>query len=147
MTSQPFEGQDVPDFEMLDARMASASKMIITNQHSRRVGAEEQNAQKYDRFLRGWHIAYMIYDHFRATGAHDAVLVLVSLQVLRQRFRYKMAPCSAFCKRSTFRKCLGEFAQDENTRVCSAFKQCWLCTTRKLIETEQCHAIKDRRLW
>ena len=35
---------------------------------------EEQKAQKEDRFLRGRQIAFMIYDHFRVTGAHDTVL-------------------------------------------------------------------------
>ena len=35
---------------------------------------EEQKAQKEDRFLRGRQIAFMIYNHFRVTGAHDTVL-------------------------------------------------------------------------
>ena len=35
---------------------------------------EEQKAQKEDGFLRGRRIAYMIYDNFRVTGAHDTVL-------------------------------------------------------------------------
>ena len=30
--------------------------------------------KKQDRFLRGRHVANMIYDYFRVTGAHDAVL-------------------------------------------------------------------------
>ena len=34
-------------------------------------GAE---AQKEDRFLRGRQIAFMIYDYFRVTGAHDTIL-------------------------------------------------------------------------
>ena len=39
----------------------------------KRVSVEEQRAQKYDRFLRGRQIAYTIYEHFRATGAYEAV--------------------------------------------------------------------------
>ena len=39
----------------------------------RRVSVEEQRAQKYDRFLRGRQIAYMICEHCRATGACEAV--------------------------------------------------------------------------
>ena len=31
-------------------------------------------AQKEERFLRGRQIAFMIYDYFRVTGAHDTVL-------------------------------------------------------------------------
>ena len=48
---------------------------IIPNSHFKKeVSLEEQKAQKEDRFLRGKQIAYMIYDYFRVTGAHDAVL-------------------------------------------------------------------------
>ena len=34
---------------------------------------EEQKAQKQDSYFRGRQIAYLIYDHFRVTGAHDSV--------------------------------------------------------------------------
>ena len=44
---------------------------------------EEQRAQKHDRFLRGRQIAYMIYRHFRATGANEAV------QGLSDQFRIR----------------------------------------------------------
>ena len=39
----------------------------------KRVSVEEQRAQKDDRFLRRRHIAYIIYEHFRAIGACEAV--------------------------------------------------------------------------
>ena len=65
---------------MLDAKIASALKKIISNQHfPRRVSVEEQRAQKHYRFLRGRQIAYMIFDHFRATGAYDAAQDLSDL--------------------------------------------------------------------
>ena len=52
LTSQSIEGRDFSDFEMLDAKIASALKRIISNQHfRRRVGVEEQTARKYDRFF------------------------------------------------------------------------------------------------
>ena len=55
------------------SKIASASKRIITNQYFRiRINVEEQHAQKHDRFRRGRQIAQMIYEHFRATGAHAA---------------------------------------------------------------------------
>ena len=58
---------------MLDARSASALRKIIMNtSFKRKVSVEEQRAQKHNRFLRGREIAYMIYDHFQATGAYDA---------------------------------------------------------------------------
>ena len=64
----------MPNFEVLDARNASALNKIIHNYHfKRRISLEEQKAQKQDRFLRGRQIAYLIYDYFRATGSHDSV--------------------------------------------------------------------------
>ena len=61
-------------FEVLDARIASALNRIIHNSHfKRRVSLEEQKAQKEDRFVRGRQIAYLIYEYFRVTGAHDSV--------------------------------------------------------------------------
>ena len=65
VASQSIEGRDFPDFEMLDAKIGSAVKRIISNRYIRRkINVEEQNAQKYNRFLRGRHSAYVIYDHF-----------------------------------------------------------------------------------
>ena len=64
----------MPNFEVLDARIATALNKIIHNSHfKRKVSLDEQKAQKQDRFLRGRQIAYLIYDHFRVTGAHDSV--------------------------------------------------------------------------
>ena len=64
----------MPNFEVLDARIASALNKIMHNSHfKRRISLEEQKAQKQDRFLRGRQIAYLIYDYFRVTGVHDSV--------------------------------------------------------------------------
>ena len=64
----------MPDFEVLDARIASALNKIIHNSHfKRRISLEEQKAQKQDSFLRGRQIDYLIYDYFRVTGVHDSV--------------------------------------------------------------------------
>ena len=73
-SSSSIRGISMPNFEVLDARIASALNRIIHNSHfKRRVSLEEQKAQKQDRFLRGRQIAYLIYEHFRVTGAHDFV--------------------------------------------------------------------------
>ena len=67
-------GISMPNFEVLDARIASALNKCIHNSHfKRRISLEEQKAQKEDRFLRGIQIAYQIYDYFRVTGTHDSV--------------------------------------------------------------------------
>ena len=64
----------MPNFEVLDARIASALNRIIHNSHfKRRISLEEQKAQKEDRFLRGRQIAYLIYEYFWVTGANDSV--------------------------------------------------------------------------
>ena len=73
-SSSSTRGISMPNFEVLDARIASARNKIIQNsQFKRRISLEEQKAQKEDRFLRGRQIAYLIYDHFRVTGTHDSV--------------------------------------------------------------------------
>ena len=64
----------MPNFEVLDARIASALNKIIHNSHFKRsISLEERTAQKQDRFLRGRQIAYLIYDYLRVTGTHDSV--------------------------------------------------------------------------
>ena len=73
-SSSSIRGISMPNFEVLDARIASALNKIIHNSHiKRRISLEEQKAQKEDRFLRGRQIAYLIYDYFRVTGSHDSV--------------------------------------------------------------------------
>ena len=60
---------------MLDAKIASAlNKIIQKSQFQKKVGLEEQKAQKDDWFPRGKQIAFMICEYFQVTGAHDAVL-------------------------------------------------------------------------
>ena len=73
-SSLSVRGIRMPDFEVLDARIASALNRIINNSHfKRRVSLEERKVQKEDRFLRGRQIAYLIYEYFRVTGANDSV--------------------------------------------------------------------------
>ena len=67
-------GISMPNFEVLDARIASALNKIIHNSHFlKRISLEELKAQKQDFFLRGRQIEYLIYDHFQVTGTHDSV--------------------------------------------------------------------------
>ena len=74
MSSSSFRGIQIPNFEVLDARIASQLNRIIHNSHfKRRISLEEQKAQKQDPFLCGRQIAYLIYEYFRVTGANDSV--------------------------------------------------------------------------
>ena len=73
-SSSSTRGISMPNFEVLDARIASALNRIIQNSHfKRRVSLKEQKAQKQDRFLRDGQIAFLIYEYFRVTGANDSV--------------------------------------------------------------------------
>ena len=73
-SSSSTRGISMPNFEVLDARIASALNRIIHNsQFKRRISLEEQEAQKEDRFLRGRQIAYLIFEYFRVIGANDSV--------------------------------------------------------------------------
>ena len=64
MYSSSIRGIQMPNFEVFDARIASALNRIIHNSHfKRRISLEEQKAQKQDRFL----------EYFRVTGANDSV--------------------------------------------------------------------------
>ena len=69
-------GIRMPDFEELDAKIASALNQIIQNtRFKKKVSLEEMKAQEEeeDCFLRGRQIAYLIYECFRVTGANDSV--------------------------------------------------------------------------
>ena len=73
-SSRSITGTLGPNFEVLDARIASALNRIIQNtRFKKKVSLVEMKAQKEDRFLRGRQIAYLIYEYFRVTGAHDSV--------------------------------------------------------------------------
>ena len=73
-SSSSTRGISMPNFEVLDAKIASALNKIIHNtQFKRRISLEEEKTQKQDSFLRGRQIHHLIYDHFRVTGSHDSV--------------------------------------------------------------------------
>ena len=67
-------GIRMPDFEVLDAKIASALNRIIHNtRFKKKVSLEEQKTPKEDRLFRGKQIAYLIYEYFRVSGANDSV--------------------------------------------------------------------------
>ena len=58
-SSRSVGGKNFPNFEMLDARIASALNKIIQNSHFKKtVSLQEQKAQKEGRFLRGRQIVF-----------------------------------------------------------------------------------------
>ena len=118
---------DFPDYEMLDAMIASALKKLLDNhvQIRRRVSVEQQRAQKYDRVLRERQIAYLICKHFRATGAFDAVRGLsdlINTRLQNQQVKH--------LQKLSWKGCTSQ-----NCRILFSFRLYWLCTTKELHET------------
>ena len=73
-SSSSIRGISMPNFEVLDARIASTLNKIIHNSRfKRRSSLEEEKAQKEDRFFRGRQIAFLIYDYFWVIGIRDSV--------------------------------------------------------------------------
>ena len=136
---------DFPDYDMLDAMIASALKRLPdTHNHFRKkVSVEEQRAQNYDRFSRGRQIAYMINEHFRATGAYEAVQGLPDLFNIRlqsddvQDFdvRWDQALLSASDMPSDV--ILGGLYKSKLQ------DSVWRCTIKKLFETMDRQGIHD----
>ena len=56
-SSQCVRRRHFPNFEMLDAKIASLKKIIQNSNFKKRISLAEQKAQLDDRFLRGRRIA------------------------------------------------------------------------------------------
>ena len=78
--SRSIKGTPGPDFELLDARLASALNKIVQNtRFKKKVSPEEMKAHKEDRFLRGRQLADLIYEYLRVTGNNDSVEISADL--------------------------------------------------------------------
>ena len=105
MSSSSIRGIQMPNFEVLDARIASALNRIIHNSHfKRRISLEEMKAHKEDRFLRGRQSAYLIYEYFRVTGANDSVEKYTSTGNLSSCFFYSGRGLIFLCSYSFWRR-------------------------------------------
>ena len=71
-SSRSVYGKDFPNFDMLDAKIASALNKIIQNSQFKKVSLEEQPKKRSVS-------TSMIDDYFRVTGAHDTVLDYANL--------------------------------------------------------------------
>ena len=149
MTSQSIlVRRDFPDYEMLDAMMASALKKLL-NSHvhfRKRVSVKEQRAQKHDRFLRGRQIAHMIHEHFRATGAYEAVqgpsdLINRRLQNDDVQDFDGTRHCFQQMKHSQIQS--WKVCTSQNCRILFSFRLYWLCIHKKMFETIDKQAILD----
>ena len=145
---------DFTDYDMLHTIVASALKRhLVKHVHFRkRVTVEEHRAQTYDRSLRGRHNADMIYEHFRATGAHKPVQGLSDLLRKRlqnddvQDFERSMGSSSFISKRHALRCDSRRIVKSQNYRTLFSFGPSWLCTIKKPFETMDRQVIYDWRL-
>ena len=117
---------------------------------NKRVNLEEQKAQMQDRFLHERQIAYMIYEYFRVTWAHEAFheytnLFSISLQGddsqdldtrWDQALQVKL-PKTALWKVCTRCECESLINSE----------QYWPRTNKKSIEVDQSRIIRSRRPW
>ena len=74
-SSRSVYGKDFPNFEMLDAKIASRSEQNHPEfpVQEKRSASRSRKPKKRTGFYEK-DIAFMIYDYFRVTGAHDTVL-------------------------------------------------------------------------
>ena len=80
MTSQTIKGESFPDFEMLDARIASALRNHPSTCFRQSVSVDEQRASKVLPILdREVELAQKIYGHFQSTRAYDTAQGLSDL--------------------------------------------------------------------
>ena len=119
-------------------RGTSALRKIIFNTFFQKE-CQCWTAASQNRFLRGRQIAYMIYDHFQATGAHDAAQGLWDLFNIClqngaiQNFDARCDQISTRNKWVASRECLGWSVQNEVAGFRSTSR---LCTIKNWIEME-----------
>ena len=83
----------MPDFEVLDAKIASALNRIIHNtRFKRKVSLEEQKAQKQDRFLRGRQIEPTILSRIMPTYLQLFFEMMIFRNSIRNgtKFHYRL---------------------------------------------------------
>ena len=123
------------------------------SQFKKQVSLEEQKAQTDDRFLRGRQIAFMIYDHFRVTGAHDTVLYYADLfsVTLRednvQEFDTRWDEVLLSMSKKSIRSYLGKSVQIEEYVSLINSNSYLNCTTWRFIRRHRFLTIKSWKPW
>ena len=140
-SSSSVRGISMPNFEVLDARIASALNKIIHNSHFRAISLEEQKAQKQDRFLRVRQIAYLIYEYFRVTGANlSRTMPTYSLLVFEMTiFRNLIQSGTEFCclwRKSHLMTSWKDCTNKEYESLTNS-RPYWNCTTWRLIHQKK----------
>ena len=129
---------DFPDFDMLDALIASALKKLLNTQtHFRkRVKCRRAASSKTRPILTRKTDCVQIYEYFRATGACEAVQGLSNLfafslqnddvQDFDVRWDHALLSVSEMPTDMILEDCTSQ-----NSRTLLNFRLCWLCTIKK----------------
>ena len=112
------------------------NKIIQNSNIKKKVGLEQQKAQKEDPFFRAKQISFMIYDNFRMTDAHDQVLNYAEVFVFHDAFFSNSIHFLQLNVNDSIWWYLGKSVQMENTCVGA---------TQNSIEIVSCQFI--RRYW
>ena len=127
-SSRSVSGKNFPNFEMLDARIASALNKIILSSHfkKQKVSLEEQTAQKEDRFQRGRQIAFMINDWWSwyRVGLCWFILCLLFMTVIFRKSTQDGGRSSVVYVKNSIQWYLGKSVQIEKM---------WVSATRNRI--------------
>ena len=111
LSSFSTRGIQMPNFEVLDARIPSALTRIIHNsQFKRRISLEEQQGPESGPFLRGRQIAYLDTKHLQVTRWNDSVENFADL------FTIGLRSSIVYDENPTWWH-LGRIVQVKNTRV------------------------------
>ena len=147
-------GIRMPDFEVLDAKVASVLNRIIHNSHfKRRISLQEEKAQKQDRFLCGRQIAFLIYEYFGVTGSNDSVENFADLFTIvvrnddNQEFDSKWDEILFYQWRKSHLMTSWKIVQIENTRVWETQDRVGICTKWRIIRRELDLIVTDWRWW
>ena len=143
LTSQSIKGKSFLDFEMLDARIASALRnIILITSFRKRVSVEEQRAQKYNRFLRGRQIDCMT---FLATFSRLELSIL-AYRMMTSRISIQDGTRS-YWEWDASGECPRRFVQKKIARFWTTSKHYLQCTTKNRVEIAWRRTIKGWEKW
>ena len=137
-TSRSIGAHRFPNFEMLDAKIASSLKKITTNPYfKKKDNLEEQKAQMQDRILRGRQIAFLIYECFRTSvSLYMATISKIQMhdgtRLCYQQVKYRKTVFWKVCTKCEYERLIHS-------------KQYWQCTHKKSIKFDQSRAIRSCR--
>ena len=136
------KGLQMPDFEVLDAKIASVLNRMIHNiRFKKKNNLKERKAQKEDRFLRGRQITFLIYEYFRVTGVNDSVEKYVDLFTIVLQNVLQNDDIQEFDSKSV--GILLSMTKSPSDDILEGSRSYWNCTIWRFIRIKQDLIITD----